>query len=69
VGRALPLRRRRGQLATFAREVVANVTGPIGDRFRNCAADDCALAFMDTSRSCGNRHKLRTHRAGRRDDD
>ncbi|MFJ6404019.1 CGNR zinc finger domain-containing protein [Streptomyces hydrogenans] len=60
-------------LATVARDAVDLFTGPHADRVRVCAADDCALLFVDTSRPgarrwcsmtrCGNRHKARAHRA------
>ncbi|MGW0122912.1 CGNR zinc finger domain-containing protein [Streptomyces sp. NPDC003327] len=60
-------------LATVARDAVELFTGPYADRIRVCGADDCALLFADTSRPgrrrwcsmerCGNRHKVRAHRA------
>lgn len=59
--------------AALARETVALVTADDG-RLRQCAADDCPLLFVDTSRAgvrrwcsmqrCGNRHKVRRHRGG-----
>ncbi|MEU8524401.1 MULTISPECIES: CGNR zinc finger domain-containing protein [Streptomyces] len=62
-----------GLLATVARDAVDLLTGPYADRIRVCGADDCALLFADTSRPgrrrwcsmdrCGNRHKVRAHRA------
>ncbi|MFF5281900.1 CGNR zinc finger domain-containing protein [Streptomyces sp. NPDC012756] len=62
-----------GLLATLARDAVELITGPYADRIRECGADDCALLFADTSRPgrrrwcsmdrCGNRHKVREHRA------
>lgn len=65
-------------LSTVARDAVDLLTGPHADRVRECAADDCALLFVDTSRPgrrrwcsmerCGNRHKVRAHRARRPDD-
>jgi predicted RNA-binding Zn ribbon-like protein len=60
-------------LSTLAREMIELLSGPLAERIRECAADDCPLVFVDTSRPnarrwcamerCGNRHKLRTHRA------
>jgi len=62
-------------LSTLARDAVA-VFGDHADRIRQCAADDCALIYLDTSRSgnriwcsmqrCGNRHKVRRLRARHR---
>ncbi|MFE0649221.1 CGNR zinc finger domain-containing protein [Streptomyces sp. NPDC059534] len=62
-----------GLLATVARDAVELLTGPYADRIRVCGADYCALLFADTSRPgrrrwcsmdrCGNRHKVRAHRA------
>ena len=59
--------------STLARELLDVVGGPAVDRLRACAADDCPLVFLDLSRPgtrrwcsmarCGNRHKVRTHRA------
>ncbi|SEK79228.1 CGNR zinc finger domain-containing protein [Rhodococcus maanshanensis] len=59
-------------LASVARDAVALVGGPLAGRVRRCAADDCALVFVDTSRPgarrwcamsrCGNRDKARTRR-------
>ncbi|MFM9878573.1 MAG: CGNR zinc finger domain-containing protein [Rhodoglobus sp.] len=65
---------RTGQaLSTMAREAVALLSAADEGRYRECAADDCALIFHDESRSnnrrwcsmlrCGNRAKVRTHRA------
>lgn len=66
-------------LSSFARELIDLVAGPLGDRFRVCGGDRCLLAFVDSSRPgrrrwcsmdrCGNRHKVRAHRARRSDDD
>lgn len=60
-------------LSTVARDGIAVLTGPARDRIRECGADDCQLVFVDTSRPgarrwcsmqrCGNRHKVRGHRA------
>ncbi|MFD0414279.1 CGNR zinc finger domain-containing protein [Streptomyces sp. NPDC127108] len=62
-------------LATVARDAVDLFTGPYAPRVRECAAHDCFLLFVDTSRPgrrrwcamerCGNRAKARTHRATR----
>lgn len=64
-------------LAAFARDAVELLTGPWGRRIRECAAHNCLLIFVDTSRPgrrrwcamerCGNRHKVRALR-GRRGD-
>jgi hypothetical protein len=64
-----------GALATLARDAVDLFGGPLAHRVRMCAADDCGLLFVDTSRPgrrrwcsmdrCGNRAKIRTHRARR----
>ncbi|WP_329117308.1 CGNR zinc finger domain-containing protein [Streptomyces sp. NBC_01353] len=60
-------------LSTVARDAIDLFTGPHADRIRECGADNCALLFVDTSRPgrrrwcamerCGNRHKVRAHRA------
>ncbi|WP_169952456.1 ABATE domain-containing protein [Microbispora sp. H11081] len=60
-------------LATIARDAIELFTGPYADRVRECAGDNCALIFVDTSRPgsrrwcsmerCGNRHKVRAHRS------
>jgi predicted RNA-binding Zn ribbon-like protein len=64
-------------LATLARDAVDLFGGPLARRIRICAADDCGLLFVDASRPgrrrwcsmerCGNRAKIRTHRARRGD--
>jgi predicted RNA-binding Zn ribbon-like protein len=64
-------------LSTMARELVELLASPLGERVRQCGGDNCALVFVDTSRPgsrrwcamerCGNRHKLRAHRARRHD--
>ncbi|WP_289007975.1 CGNR zinc finger domain-containing protein [uncultured Thermomonospora sp.] len=66
-------------LSTVARDAVDLLTGPLADRIRTCAAADCHLIYVDTSRpgrrrwcsmeNCGNRHKVRTHRARRSQQD
>ncbi|REF00837.1 CGNR zinc finger domain-containing protein [Thermomonospora umbrina] len=62
-------------LSTLAREMIELLSGPLSERIRECAGDNCPLVFVDSSRPgarrwcamerCGNRHKLRTHRARR----
>jgi predicted RNA-binding Zn ribbon-like protein len=65
----------RQALSSLAREMIELLAGPLGERIRECASDNCPLVFVDTSRPgarrwcamerCGNRHKLREHRARR----
>ncbi|MBT2444422.1 ABATE domain-containing protein [Streptomyces sp. ISL-36] len=60
-------------LSTVARDAIELFTGAYADRIRVCGSDHCALLFVDTSRPgrrrwcsmerCGNRHKVRAHRA------
>lgn len=60
-------------VATVARDAVELLTGPFAHRIRTCAAEDCHLVYVDTSRPgrrrwcsmehCGNRHKVRALRA------
>ncbi|MFH8881390.1 CGNR zinc finger domain-containing protein [Streptomyces californicus] len=62
-----------GLLSTVARDAVDLFTGAHAHRIRVCGAHDCRLLFVDTSRPgkrrwcsmerCGNRHKVRAHRA------
>ncbi|MFI8894900.1 CGNR zinc finger domain-containing protein [Streptomyces paradoxus] len=62
-------------LATVARDAIDLFTGPYADRIRECGAHNCRLLFVDTSRPgrrrwcamehCGNREKVRAHRARR----
>jgi len=62
-------------LSTVARDAIEVLTGPAAGRLRECAADDCQLVFLDTSRPgarrwcsmerCGNRHKVRAIRSRR----
>jgi predicted RNA-binding Zn ribbon-like protein len=62
-------------LSSIARDAVELFTGPLAARVRECAAPDCSLVFVDTSRPgrrrwctmerCGNRHKVRSLRARR----
>jgi predicted RNA-binding Zn ribbon-like protein len=67
-------RARVGQtLSELAREAVILFADDAADRIRECSADDCAIVFYDESRSnnrrwcsmqrCGNRAKVRAHRA------
>ncbi|WP_225859050.1 CGNR zinc finger domain-containing protein [Streptomyces albicerus] len=66
-------------LSTVARDAVDLFTGPYADRIRECGAHDCRLLFVDTSRPgrrrwcamehCGNRQKVRAHRARRAEGD
>lgn len=67
-------RARTGQaLSAMAREAVALFSAGSLERIRECSADDCAFVFYDESRSnnrrwcsmarCGNRAKVRAHRA------
>ena len=60
-------------LSTIARDAIATFGPESRDRIRECSADDCELLYLDTSRSgnrrwcsmqrCGNRAKVRAHRA------
>lgn len=62
-----------GLLSTVARDAVDLFTGAYAHRIRACGAHDCRLLFVDTSRPgkrrwcsmerCGNRAKVRAHRA------
>ena len=72
VGWAPPVRASQA-LSTLAREMIELLSGPLADRFRECASDNCPLVFVDSSRPgsrrwcsmerCGNRNKIRAHRA------
>ncbi|MFI2413760.1 CGNR zinc finger domain-containing protein [Streptomyces sp. NPDC018947] len=65
--------------ATVARDAVELLTGPFRHRVRTCAAADCHLVYVDTSRPgrrrwcsmehCGNRHKARALRARRTEEE
>jgi predicted RNA-binding Zn ribbon-like protein len=65
-------------LSTLAREMIELLSGPLAERIRECASDNCPLVFVDSSRPgarrwcamerCGNRHKLRALRARRATD-
>jgi predicted RNA-binding Zn ribbon-like protein len=60
-------------LSTIARDAVRLFGPEAGGRIRECSAEDCAYVYLDTSRSgnrrwcsmqrCGNRAKVRAHRA------
>jgi predicted RNA-binding Zn ribbon-like protein len=62
-------------LATVAHDAVDLLSGPLAIRVRECAADDCALLFVDGSRpgrrrwcsmdACGNRTKTAAYRRRR----
>ncbi|MEV3986390.1 ABATE domain-containing protein [Nonomuraea sp. NPDC049758] len=71
-GWASPVRASQA-LSAMAREMIELLSGPLAERIRECASDNCPLVFVDTSRPgarrwcamerCGNRHKLRALRA------
>jgi predicted RNA-binding Zn ribbon-like protein len=58
--------------ATIARDAIDLLTGPLAGRIRECAALDCALLFVDSSRpgrrrwcageACGNRSRTKAYR-------
>jgi len=60
-------------LSTIAREAVDLVSPGNLERIRSCSAEDCHIIYLDTSRAasrrwcsmqrCGNRAKVRAHRA------
>jgi predicted RNA-binding Zn ribbon-like protein len=60
-------------LSTLARDAIDLLGGPFAGRVRECAAENCGLLYVDTSRPgtrrwcsmevCGNRAKVRAHRA------
>ncbi len=60
-------------LSTLARDAIDLFGGPFARRIRVCAAENCGLLLVDTSRPgqrrwcsmelCGNRAKIRTHRS------
>jgi hypothetical protein len=60
-------------LSTLARDAVDLFGGPFARRIRVCAAENCGLLLVDTSRPgrrrwcsmelCGNRAKVRSHRS------
>ena len=74
---ALPVRAAQA-LSTLAREMIGLLSGPLADRIRECAGDNCPLVFVDSSRPgarrwctmerCGNRHKVRALRTRRATD-
>lgn len=63
-------------LSALARDAIDLLGGPLGQRIRECAASDCQLLFVDASgpgrrrwcsmERCGNRTKVRAHRAAKR---
>ncbi|WP_240135408.1 CGNR zinc finger domain-containing protein [Streptomyces sp. MUM 178J] len=65
-------------LSAVARDAIELLTGPYAHRIRQCGAHDCYLLFVDTSRpgrrrwcameNCGNRSKVRAHRARQAED-
>ena len=67
----------RAALASLARDAIDLVSGPLATRVRECAREDCALLFVDTSRpgrrrwcsmgGCGNRAKTAAYRKRRHD--
>lgn len=60
-------------LSTLARDAIDLFGGPLASRIRVCAAENCGLLLVDTSKSgrrrwcsmevCGNRAKVRAHRS------
>jgi predicted RNA-binding Zn ribbon-like protein len=62
-------------LASLARDAIDLLGGPHATRVRECAAEDCALLFVDASRpgrrrwcsmeGCGNRAKTTSYRRRR----
>jgi predicted RNA-binding Zn ribbon-like protein len=62
--------------ATIARDALDLLTGRLAGRIRECAAPDCALLFVDSSRpgqrrwcsgeACGNRTRTKTYRERRK---
>lgn len=66
-------------LAGIARDAIDLISGPLATRVRECAAEDCALLFVDTSPpgrrrwcsmdGCGNRAKTTTYRRPKARDD
>jgi predicted RNA-binding Zn ribbon-like protein len=63
--------------ATIARDGIDLLTGPLAGRIRECAAPDCALLFVDSSRpgrrrwcageACGNRTRTKAYRQRRKE--
>ena len=59
--------------STLARDAIDLFGGPLARRIRVCAAENCGLLLVDTSKPgrrrwcsmevCGNRAKIRTHRS------
>ncbi len=71
--RTVPPVEGRQALSALARDAIDLFTGPLGTRVHTCAADDCELLFVDSSRPgqrrwcsmnrCGSRDKMRRYRA------
>lgn len=65
-------------LAAVARDAVDLLGGPLRTRIRECAADDCAVLFVDASRpgqrrwcatgACGNRANTKAYRRRQREE-
>jgi predicted RNA-binding Zn ribbon-like protein len=63
-------------LSTLARDAIDLFTGSLRNRIRECATDDCALLFVDTSRpgqrrwcsgsACGGRARAAAYRSRKR---
>lgn len=63
----------RQALSTLVRDAIDLFSSPLAGRIRTCAAEDCGLLFVDTSRPgwrrwcsmerCGDRAKKHTARA------
>jgi len=63
-------------LSALARDAIDLFSGPLRDRIRVCAAENCGLLLVDASRPgdrrwcsmqvCGNRAKVRAHREARK---
>lgn len=78
IARWAPPVRATQALSTLAGEMIELLSGPLAERIRECASDNCPLVFVDKSRPaarrwcamerCGNRHKLRALRARRATD-
>lgn len=63
----------RQALSSISRDAIRILDGELAERIRRCSAENCRLVYLDTSRSanrrwcsmqrCGNRAKVRAHRA------
>jgi len=66
----------QASFATIARDAIELLTEPLAGRIRECAAPDCALLFLDSSRpgqrrwcageACGNRTRTKAYRQRRK---